>query len=134
MFLEELMSKFFFFTGTVGFAMIASTAAISGGFSRGGVDFNLLYSDKKIAGEAGFRFVAPQRTIDSATRLVNTTNLFGTTTAPITTTNNKVTGGFLCLKALLKSGLVIMVIVLVHFPRPLAQMWKMASTRHYLEI
>lgn len=99
------MSKFYFFTGTVGLAMIASTAAISGGFSRGGVDYSLLYSDKKIASEAGFRFVAPQRTIDSATRLVNTTNLLGTTTAPITTTNNEVTGGFFVPKGAFKVGI-----------------------------
>ncbi|MEP3524086.1 MAG: outer membrane protein transport protein [Hyphomicrobiales bacterium] len=95
------MSKVCFFSGTVGLAMIASTAAISGGFSRGGVDFSLLYSDKKIESEAGFRFVAPQRTIDSATRLVN---LSGGPT-PLTTTDNDVTGGFFVPKAAFKVGI-----------------------------
>ena len=80
------MNKRIILGSTLAFAMIASSTAMSGGLSRGGVDFSLLYSDKKVDSEVGFTFVAPQRTIDSATRAVNLTGGPNLTTTDIDVT------------------------------------------------
>ena len=86
---------------TLAFAMIASSTALSGGLSRGGVDFSVLYSDKKVDTDVGFTFVAPQRTIDSATRAVNLTG--GPTN--LTSTNIEVDGSYFIPKVAAKVGI-----------------------------
>ncbi|MEP1442033.1 MAG: outer membrane protein transport protein [Hyphomicrobiales bacterium] len=85
---------------TLAFAMIASTTAMSGGFSRGGVDYSVLFSDKKVATDVGFRFVAPQRTIDRSQRLANPLGA-----GPITSTETEVEGGFFVPKVAAKVAL-----------------------------
>ena len=94
------MNKKIILGSTLAFAMIASSTAMSGGFSRGGVDYSVLFSDKKVATDVGFRFVAPQRTIDSSQRLINP---LGAVT-PITSTNTEIDGGFFVPKAAIKVG------------------------------
>ena len=83
---------------TLALAMIASSTAMSGGFSRGGVDFSVLYSDKKVDTDIGFRFVTPQRTITRSQRLLNP---LGAPT-PLTTTNTEVDGNFIVPKVAAK--------------------------------
>ncbi|MEP3232680.1 MAG: outer membrane protein transport protein [Hyphomicrobiales bacterium] len=90
---------------TLAFAMIASSTAISGGFSRGGVDYNVLFSDKKVDSEVGFTFVAPQRTIDSSARLVNlAAGAPGASPTVVSSTNTRVDGSFFVPKAAIKLG------------------------------
>ena len=73
---------------------------MSGGLSRGGVDFSLLFSDKKVDSEVGFTFVAPQRTIDSATRFVNLTG-----GPSLTSTDIDVNGSYFIPKVAAKVGI-----------------------------
>ena len=84
---------------TLAFAMIASSTAMSGGFSRGGVDYSVLFSDKKVDSEVGFTFVAPQRTIDSSTRAVNLTG-----GPSLTSTDIDVDGSYFVPKVAAKVG------------------------------
>ena len=87
---------------TLAFAMIASSTALSGGLSRGGVDYSVLFSDKKVETNVGFTFVAPQRTIDSSQRL-SSQPLPGA--GPISSTNTRVDGSYFVPKAAIKVGL-----------------------------
>jgi len=86
---------------TLAFAMIASSTAMSGGFSRGGVDYSVLFSEKKVDTDVGFRFVAPQRTIDSSERFVNLTGQ----ASRLTSTDTKVDGSFFVPKVAAKVGI-----------------------------
>lgn len=91
--------------GTLAVAMMASSTAMSGGFSRGGVDYSLLYSDKKIASEVGFTFVAPQRTIDSSARLANlAAGAPGASPTTFSSTNTRVDGSYFVPKGAIKAG------------------------------
>lgn len=88
---------------TLAFAMIASSTALSGGFSRGGVDYSVLFSDKKIATDVGFRFVAPQRTITSGARLANlAAGAPGASPTVFSSTDTRVEGSFFVPKAAIK--------------------------------
>ncbi|MEQ8479062.1 MAG: outer membrane protein transport protein [Hoeflea sp.] len=48
-----------------------ATAAQAGGFDRGGVNIDLLFSDKRIDTELSATYVSPQRTINNVTRGTN---------------------------------------------------------------
>lgn len=86
---------------TLALAMIASSTAMSGGFSRGGVDYSILFSDKKVDSEVGFTFVAPQRTIDSSTRFSNLTGQ----PSRLTSTDTKIDGSYFIPKVAAKVGI-----------------------------
>ena len=90
---------------TLAFAMITSSTALSGGLSRGGVDYSVLFSEKKVATDVGFRFVAPQRTIDSSARLINlAAGAPGASPTTFSSTNTRVDGSFFVPKAAIKVG------------------------------
>ncbi len=47
----------------------ATTAAVAGGFDRGGINIDLLFESSRFAGEVGVTHVSPQRTIKNVDRL-----------------------------------------------------------------
>lgn len=86
-------------------ALMAS-ASYAGGFSRGGVNIDLLFSEKKADFEAGVTFVAPQRTVDSATRIFNLATLSGIPgQTPVSSTNIDNSVGFFVPRVAGKIGL-----------------------------
>ncbi|MGB7431393.1 MAG: outer membrane protein transport protein [Ahrensia sp.] len=56
-------------------ATAVSGAAHAGGFDRGGVNIDLLFSPERITSEATATFVAPQRSIDNIARGSNSANI-----------------------------------------------------------
>ncbi|MEM6662935.1 MAG: outer membrane protein transport protein [Pseudomonadota bacterium] len=62
-------------TKTVLGCLLASTlfveSADAGGFGRGGVEIDLLFAEEELTFEAGTRIIFPQRTLETATKLVN---------------------------------------------------------------
>lgn len=101
------MSNKIILGSTIALAMVASSTALSGGFSRGGVDYSILFSDKRIDSDVGFRFVAPQRTIDAGSRLVNlaaAAGIPGASPTVVSTTDTRVEGSFFVPKVGIKVG------------------------------
>ncbi len=61
-----------------------SSAAIAGGFDRGGVNIDLLFDERRFASEAGVTHVVPRRELINYTRAANNAAAFGAVTPAAT--------------------------------------------------